>query len=103
MVYQGLLVQQGQWGPSGTAGATGAGLASGIITMFSGSVNFLPSGWVLCDGANGTPDLSDKFVVSISGSSDTPGPVSGQFVNVEPGTPASPDRAIYKLAYIMKL
>ena len=34
---------------------------SGLISMWSGAV--APSGWVLCDGANGTPDLRDRFIV----------------------------------------
>ncbi len=35
----------------------------GIITMWSGTVAMIPSGWALCDGANGTPDLRDKFII----------------------------------------
>ena len=31
--------------------------------MWSGSVATIPSGWYLCDGANGTPDLRDRFIV----------------------------------------
>ena len=31
----------------------------GIVTMFWGSTDTIPDGWVLCDGADGTPDLSD--------------------------------------------
>ena len=33
------------------------------IIMFSGTENEIPTGWYLCDGNNGTPDLTDKFVV----------------------------------------
>lgn len=36
-------------------------LPIGIILMFSGST--IPAGWVLCDGANNTPDLRDRFVL----------------------------------------
>jgi microcystin-dependent protein len=36
---------------------------SGIITIWSGSISNVPSGWVLCDGNNGTPDLENRFVV----------------------------------------
>ena len=39
------------------------GVPKGFIGMWSGSVNNVPSGWALCDGANGTPDLRDRFVV----------------------------------------
>lgn len=38
-------------------------LPVGFIGMWSGSVSSLPDGWALCDGKNGTPDLSGQFVV----------------------------------------
>jgi len=43
-----------------------ASLPQGAIIMWFGSVASIPSGWVLCDGANGTPDLRDRFVVGAS-------------------------------------
>ena len=33
----------------------------GLICMWSGST--VPSGWYLCDGTNGTPDLRNRFIV----------------------------------------
>jgi len=36
---------------------------SGGIIMWSGSVASIPSGWLLCNGSIGTPDLRDKFVI----------------------------------------
>jgi hypothetical protein len=38
-------------------------IPTGIISMWSGSIATIPSGWFLCDGSNGTPDLRDRFVV----------------------------------------
>ena len=38
-------------------------LPSGVIVMWSGSISAIPSGWYLCDGSNGTPNLTGKFVV----------------------------------------
>lgn len=35
----------------------------GGIMMWSGAINTIPTGWALCDGSNGTPDLSGKFIV----------------------------------------
>lgn len=35
----------------------------GSIVIWSGSVNDIPAGWVLCDGTNGTPDLRDRFIL----------------------------------------
>jgi len=41
---------------------------SGIIVIWSGSIVTIPTGWVICDGNNGTPDLRNNFVV---GAGDT--------------------------------
>lgn len=38
-------------------------LPTGTILMWSGSIASIPAGFVLCNGANGTPDLRDRFVV----------------------------------------
>jgi hypothetical protein len=35
----------------------------GGIVLWSGSVASIPSGWALCNGSNGTPDLRNRFVV----------------------------------------
>lgn len=35
----------------------------GIITMWYGVISNIPTGWSLCNGSNGTPDLRDRFVV----------------------------------------
>lgn len=36
---------------------------SGFIGMWSGTIATIPSGWYLCNGSNGTPDLRNKFIV----------------------------------------
>ncbi|MFC1767887.1 hypothetical protein ACFLZ2_05005 [Candidatus Margulisiibacteriota bacterium] len=36
---------------------------SGVIVMWSGLIASIPSGWALCDGTNGTPNLRDRFIV----------------------------------------
>lgn len=48
----------------------------GMIMIWSGSVGSIPSGWALCNGANGTPDLRDRFVVG-AGSSYAVGGTGG--------------------------
>ena len=53
-----------------------AGIPSGIIAMWSGASNAIPTGWVLCDGQNGTPNLVDRFIVG-AGSKYNPGDTGG--------------------------
>jgi hypothetical protein len=38
-------------------------LPVGMIVMWSGSIASIPSGWALCDGSAGTPNLRDRFIV----------------------------------------
>ena len=41
---------------------------SGMIMLWSGSTGNIPTGWVLCDGNNSTPDLRNRFVVGAGNS-----------------------------------
>jgi|688.fasta_scaffold666028_2 hypothetical protein len=45
------------------AAAVAGAIPSGGIIIWSGSAAAIPTGWVLCNGSNSTPDLRDKFVV----------------------------------------
>ena len=40
-----------------------AGIPTGGIILWSGSVGAIPTGWALCNGSNGTPDLRSRFVI----------------------------------------
>jgi hypothetical protein len=44
-------------------GFTPYNIPAGVIVMWSGSIVSIPSGWVLCNGTSGTPDLRNRFVV----------------------------------------
>lgn len=43
-----------------------SGVPSGVIAIWSGSIASIPSGWVICDGNNGTPNLTNMFVYGAS-------------------------------------
>jgi len=43
--------------------ALSAAFTTGMIMLWSGSSSSIPSGWLLCDGNNDTPDLRNRFVV----------------------------------------
>jgi hypothetical protein len=49
---------------------------TGVIMMWSGAQVAIPTGYVLCDGLNGSPDLRDRFVVG-AGASYAVGAVGG--------------------------
>lgn len=42
----------------------------GIIAAWSGSEGSIPTGWALCNGSNGTPDLRGKFIIGAGGDYD---------------------------------
>jgi hypothetical protein len=49
------------------------GVPTGVITMWHGASGAIPSGWVICDGNNSTPNLTDKFIKSTGTASQTGG------------------------------
>jgi hypothetical protein len=59
-----VVVSQG----AGSAPAWGNAFVTGMIMLWSGSIATIPSGWVLCNGSSGTPDLRDRFVVGAGNS-----------------------------------
>jgi hypothetical protein len=51
------------YGILGTIPTTAPTLPSGVIVLWSGAIGSIPAGYYLCNGANGTPDLRDRFVI----------------------------------------
>ncbi|MDC1406057.1 hypothetical protein N8314_00720 [Akkermansiaceae bacterium] len=69
------------------------GVPSGVISLWSGSVTTIPTGWALCNGGSGTPNLVNRFVIAtgsdaggsynvgnVGGSSTQAGTTSGSTV-----------------------
>ena len=59
-----LLMSQGtgetpKWGTVTIPDA----FTTGMIILWSGTTGTIPTGWALCNGGNGTPNLTDKFIV----------------------------------------
>ena len=42
------------------------GVPVGAIVMWSGAISSIPTGWALCNGTNGTPNLQDRFIIGAS-------------------------------------
>ena len=64
-----------------------------VIVMWSGDLSEIPSGWFLCDGDNGTPDLSDKFILGTTVNGDI-----GDTGTLDSGS----GLGYYKLAFIQR-
>jgi hypothetical protein len=87
------------------SGIPGAGsvinVPTGGIIMWSGAATDIPSGYVLCNGNNGTPNLLDSFVVCAGNSYAVNS--KGGFVSSGVVTSAGTNAPFYyALAYIMK-
>jgi len=63
-------------GSLSTIPSTTPSVPSGCILIWSGSVGSIPSGFVICDGNNGTPDLRNSFILG-AGNSYTVGQTGG--------------------------
>jgi microcystin-dependent protein len=48
---------------SGSTPTWATAVPSGVIMLWSGATDAIPTGYVICDGNNSTPDLRDRFVV----------------------------------------
>jgi microcystin-dependent protein len=55
-----LLFNGTAWGPGQPVFNA---FVRGMIIMWSGAINVIPTGWNLCDGTNGTPNLQGQFIV----------------------------------------
>lgn len=63
----------------------GGGIPAGVIGMWSGLRANIPSGWALCDGSNGTPDLRGKFIQEVEGAEEA-GETGGTLAKSHSGT-----------------
>jgi microcystin-dependent protein len=51
---------------------------TGMILMWSGAADKIPTGWTLCNGQKGTPDLRDRFLVGAGSSKYPVGKTGGE-------------------------
>jgi len=63
-------------------------IPAGVILLWSGAISAIPSGWVLCNGANGTPNLTDRFIIHAdadSGGTNNVGATGGASTHTHSG------------------
>lgn len=55
----------------------GAPTPSGVILMWHGTIANIPTGWRICDGGGGTPNLLGRFVEGVATAATNPGASGG--------------------------
>lgn len=68
---------------SSAAEIDGSNMPTGMIMMWYGTSGNIPTGWVLCNGSNGTPNLTGKFVRGGTSSGATGGNDKIQLANTD--------------------
>lgn len=77
--------------------AATSGIPAGSIVMYSGTSG-IPAGWTICDGTNGTPNLTGNFIKAGTTAGET-----GEFVPASAESSTESPITYYSLIFIMKL
>lgn len=67
-------------------------LPYGAIIMWYGTIANIPTGWALCDGTNGTPNLTNRFVIGAN--ADTASTATTNITSVNTSTGGSKDAVV---------
>lgn len=74
-----------------------SGIPAGTIVMYNGTSG-IPAGWAICDGTEGTPNLTGNFIKASETAGET-----GEFTPASSGSSTETPITYYSLVFIMKL
>lgn len=74
-----------------------SGIPAGTIVMYNGTSE-IPAGWAICDGTEGTPNLTGNFIKASETAGET-----GEFIPASSGSSTETPITYYSLVFIMKL
>lgn len=74
-----------------------SGTPAGTIVMYNGTSG-IPAGWAICDGTEGTPNLTGNFIKASETAGET-----GEFIPASSGSSTETPITYYSLVFIMKL
>lgn len=74
-----------------------SGIPAGTIVMYNGTSG-IPAGWAICDGTEGTPNLTGNFIKASETAGET-----GEFIPTSSGSSTETPITYYSLVFIMKL
>lgn len=72
-------------------------IPAGTIVMYNGTSE-IPAGWAICDGTEGTPNLTGNFIKASETAGET-----GEFIPASSGSSTETPITYYSLVFIMKL
>lgn len=72
-------------------------IPAGTIVMYNGTSE-IPEGWAICDGTEGTPNLTGNFIKASETAGET-----GEFIPASSGSSTETPITYYSLVFIMKL
>lgn len=74
-----------------------SGIPAGTIVMYNGTSG-IPAGWAICDGTEGTPNLTGNFIKASETAGET-----GEFIPASSSSSTETPITYYSLVFIMKL
>lgn len=74
-----------------------SGIPAGTIVMYNGTSG-IPAGWAICDGTEGTPNLTGNFIKASETAGET-----GEFIPASSDSSTETPITYYSLVFIMKL
>lgn len=74
-----------------------SGIPAGTIVTYNGTSG-IPAGWAICDGTEGTPNLTGNFIKASETAGET-----GEFIPASSGSSTETPITYYSLVFIMKL
>lgn len=74
-----------------------SGIPAGTIVMYNGTSG-IPAGWAICDGTEGTPNLTGNFIKASETAGET-----GESIPASSGSSTETPITYYSLVFIMKL
>lgn len=73
-------------------------IPGGLIAMWAGSAETIPAGWAICDGTQGTPNLTDRFIIG-AGTALAVGATGGTATHSHPITVAAAGAHTHQCAF----
>jgi microcystin-dependent protein len=80
-------------------GSDNVGIVPGFIALWYGTVETIPTGWSLCDGNSGRPDIRNRFSIGAGGTTSANATVTGGATTSSIPSSSMPSHVHYGTTY----